>query len=243
MRQNPVGGQPFFRNGNTEPVEKSKLWFNITAPGQGFSQTSLIYNPEATLGLDFGRDARHFTASGLTALYTLADADKLVIQSRPAFEATDVVPLGYRVNNAGEFTLTLHRKEGVFEGEQAVYLKDLMTGTTHNIKDGGYTFTTEAGTFDERFQVVYTNMVLGNEAPVADAGAVVVYKQENVLKISTGAIDMQSVQVYDIRGRMIYSQDSINSGEAVLTGLQAQQQVLLVQVVTPNGKVTKKVVY
>jgi len=243
MRQNPVGGQPFFRNGESEPVEKSKLWFNLSAPGQGFSQTTLIYNPVATLGLDFGRDARHFSTSGFTAIYTLTGEDQLVIQARPAFDAADVVPVGYRVNNAGEFYITLHRTEGVFEGDQEVFLKDNLLNVTHNIKDGAYTFITEAGTFNNRFEIVYTNNALGTDKHTIDANSVVVYKQDNVIKVNTGNIIMDNVVVYDLRGRVIYNQKDINASQATLTGLVAEQQILLVEVITPAGRITKKVIY
>jgi hypothetical protein len=243
MRQIPPGGQPFFRNGNTEPVEKSKLWFNLSAPNQGFSQASVVYNPEATLGIDFGKDAKQFSTSGLTGIYTFAGTDKLAIQSRPEFEDTDEVALGYRVNNAGEFTITLHRTEGIFEADQEVYLRDNVLDVVHNIKDGGYTFTTEAGTFESRFDVIYKNNALGTNDNVIDANTVIVYKQDNVLNVNSGTADMQTVTVYDLRGRVLYNSNEINSTDHIITNLVMQQQVLLVEINTTRGKVTKRVIY
>jgi hypothetical protein len=54
---------------------------------------------------------------------------------------------------------------------------------------------------------------------------------------------MEAITIYDVRGREIYSKTGINAGQAVLTDLQPQQQVLIVQIATANGKVSKKVVY
>ena len=34
-----------------------------------------------------------------------------------------------------------------------VYVKDFKTGTLHNLKDGAYNFSTDSGTFNDRFEI------------------------------------------------------------------------------------------
>jgi hypothetical protein len=71
----------------------------------------------------------------------------------------------------------------------------------------------------------------------------VVYTQNETIHIATGTSVMTGVTVYDISGRKVYSQDNINNTQAAIKGLTAEQQVLIVQVDTTNGTVSKRIVY
>jgi hypothetical protein len=237
MRRNAGTGQPFFR---MNQPQLSRLWLNLYSE-TNFSQTSIAYAEGATLGVDYGKDARRFASPNLS-LYSVVGEDSFTIQSRPAFEDTDVVPMGYNVNTAGTYTIALHRKDGVFEDGQNVYLKDTQLDIIHDFSGGIYTFATEAGTFNERFRVIYSDGALGVNNPVANNNTVVVYNKENVLNVNSGNIQITAITVYDLRGRVLYTATDINSAEAVIN-MQPQQQVLLVEVNTATGKVTKKVVY
>src|SRR5690606_24635671 len=106
-----------------------------------FSQIAVVYSNTATLGIDYGRDGNAM-ASGPLALYSIIDDHKLAIQARPAFAASDIVPLGYKAETAGTYTITLHRSDGLFGQGQDIYLKDKSTGLYHDIKAAPYEFVT-----------------------------------------------------------------------------------------------------
>ncbi len=136
----------------------------------------------------------------------------------------------------------LDKFDGLFNS-QDIYLKDDLLGVTHDIREGAYEFATEAGTFNDRFQILYAQP-LGTELPSFDANSVIVYKQGNSITVNSGNEDMRTVSVYDMRGRLLFQQDGINADETVITGLQAQQQVLVLQVTAANGaRISKKIAY
>ena len=55
---------------------------------------------------------------------------------------------------------------------------------------------------------------------------------------------MKSVQIFDIRGSLLFSNDKVNATEFKVTNLHSSQQVLLVVVESENGtKVSKKIIY
>jgi hypothetical protein len=54
---------------------------------------------------------------------------------------------------------------------------------------------------------------------------------------------MTGVTIYDIRGSKLYSQGDINNNEVAISGLQIQQQVVIVEVKTVNGIVRKRIVF
>ncbi|MGK4567535.1 T9SS sorting signal type C domain-containing protein [Flavobacterium sp. 3HN19-14] len=133
--------------------------------------------------------------------------------------------------------------DGLFAEGQDIFLKDNVTGITHNIKETPYTFATVAGTFNNRFAVIYQNSTLGVDQPSLDASNIVIFKQNNALNINSGASVMQSVKVFDIRGRMVYENKIVNASTAVVN-LNVAQQVLVVQITSDDNKtVSKKFVF
>ncbi|KGO88217.1 hypothetical protein Q765_04045 [Flavobacterium rivuli WB 3.3-2 = DSM 21788] len=234
------GSQSFFRTGEDTA---SRLWLNITDGQDGFSQAAVAYMEEGTLGLDYGYDGKMLSDSSDISIYSIAEESKLTIQARPLFTAGDVVPMGYKAGAAGEFTIALDHTEGVFAEGQDIFLKDNVLGTTTNVTNQGYTFTTEAGTFDDRFEVVYATEALGTNNPQITANSVIVYKEGSSININTGTAQMTDVAVYDIQGRRLYAKSGINATTAVVSGLQVQTEVLIIEINTVKGKVSKKIVF
>ena len=136
------------------PGSMSKMWFNMESAQGAFSQTLLGYSNFTTNGIDFGYDGTLLN-DGVIALYTKVENTKLMIQARGQFTITDTVPLHYRANVAGDYTIKLHNKTGIFANGQNVYLLDKQTGNVHNFADGVYPFTATQGTTEGRFNIFY----------------------------------------------------------------------------------------
>lgn len=236
----PGASMGFFRMpGNNT----SRLWLNLTASTGAASQTLVTYMSEASFGLDYGFDARNFAENNTIALYSLAEATPLTIQARPDFMATDVVPVGYIAPEAGSYTISINRTSGIFTSGQTVYLKDNLEGIARNIAQNDYTFTTEAGTFDNRFEIMYSLTTLNTDNPVDTANDVLVYTNKNVVGILGNSTVLKDVTIYDIRGRKIYARNNINTTELHITDLTAEQQVLILEINTDKGIVNKRIVF
>ncbi len=231
----------YFRNGNT-PLQSSQFKLNIVS-GAEFGQTVIGYSDATTANLDYGYDGILIN-DGNTAIYTSAENTDLSIQAKGQFEITDVVPVSYRVTNPGTYNLSLKSLSGVFAGTQKIFVKDNVTNVTHNLKDSDYSFTTQAGTFVNRFEIVYQNVALGTGDNVFNAEQVVVYKQESNLNINSGTAEIKDVKLFDTRGRLVHEVKNINASSAVISNIAVQEQVLIVQITTAEGAiVSKKVVY
>lgn len=235
-----AGGLGFFRHAADTA---SRMWLNLTAQNGAGSQAAIAYMEGTTNGFDLGYDARNFAESNTLNLYSVAGNTPLTIQARPEFTTEDVVPMGYIAPGAATYTISLSRKDGVFAQGQNIYLKDNVANTLTNLGNGDYSFATESGVFNNRFEIVYTNQVLGNDNPVLTTDSVVVYTNKGVININAGSSLINVVTVYDIRGTKVYSQDNINNTQTAITNLTAEQQVLIVEVRTAKGKVSKRVVY
>src|SRR5690606_21326582 len=94
---------------------------------------------------------------------------------------------------------------GIFEQENLViYLKDNFNQTQHNLKNGAYTFLSEEGIFDDRFEVVYQT-ALSTETPISTDANWIVYRQDKGFQVQSIGFEMKEVSVYDILGRGVYT--------------------------------------
>ena len=240
MRLGNNSGQ-FFKTATTE---KHRIWLNLNSATTAFNQIMVGYVEGATQGVDTSIDGS-LLAYGSSSLSSRIDNADYVIQGRSLpFASADTVPLGFNAAAAGEFTISIDHVDGLFLGSQDIYLKDNLLGITHNIKANPYTFTSASGVFNSRFEIVYTSSPLGTHNPTFDSESVVVYKQDQVLNVNSGATVMAKVRVFDVRGRLIFEKNNINATAVKLTDLKAEQQVLMVQITSDDNRiVTKKVVY
>lgn len=234
----------FFKNNNETTAavnsEYHRLWLNVTNTTGAFCQTAVCYFEGASYDLD-AIDAIAIN-DGPLELYSLVAAQKLVIQGRSIpFDYNDVVPLGLKATTGGTYNIAIDHMDGAFSQNQDVFLKDKLTGIVHDLKAGSYTFTTESGTFDARFEIVYQQASLGINDPVLE-NAVVIYKQGGDFVINSGNLVMDNVKVFDIRGRLLSEQKAVNAFETTFNAGEANQ-VLIVKITSDtNQSITRKVV-
>ena len=225
----------------TTSVEYNRLWLNMTSTTNEFYQMSVGYNSGATQEVD-SFDGKYFN-DGPISLNSIINNEYYVIQGRALpFVASDQVPLSYKVTNAGSYTIAIDHADGLFaSGTQEVYLRDNLNNTQTNLNTSSYSFASEAGTFNDRFVLVYENQ-LSVVNPTFTSDNVVVYKNSEDFEVNSGAATMSEITVFDIRGRLIQSKSNINATETRLN-VGTTNQVLLFQIKTTDGiLVTKKVV-
>lgn len=228
----------FFRSFESD---RSRIWLNLSMGEVPANQIMVGYVPQATVGEDPSLDGP-LSVTG-HAIGTMIGTGRYGIQARPSFDPSDIVPMSFHAEAAGTFTISLDHADGVFEGEQDIFLKDNLTGITTNLKQSSYSFSSEVGDFNDRLQLQYVNTTLSTPSFTADA--VVIYQNtDKVLTVDAGGAEMENIKVFDIRGRLVYTKEAISSNVTQLGDLKAEQQVLLVQITSADGRVvTKKVAY
>lgn len=237
MRTGDNTGQ-FFRNSNSE---KHRIWIDLAHEGQSVNQALIGYIENATDNADLQYDGIFFPSEA-SRITSLIGSQEFGIQGKALpFVNSDIVPLGFTASANGNYSISINDVDGLFADGQDIFIRDNMTGTVHNLQDA-YTFASAAGTFNNRFEILYQFSPLGIDDTVINDNNVVVYKQNGQLNINTGNNLMDAVKVFDVRGRMIYENNKVNASSTSF-GMNASQQMLVVQI-TANGKtVSKKVVY
>lgn len=150
---------------------------NLTlSDGKVTDKTRVVFNARRREAYEVGCDAAKFMAEGVPQLYSLdGQGVKYAINERP--EGNGVVSLGYEVQVAGNYTIGLTR------ADVGVMLKDKLTGASHDFSEGDYMFSSEAGTFHDRFLLVKSASATGVNGVFA-AGEAVVDVENGTIAVS-----------------------------------------------------------
>ena len=240
----------FYRLVNTNKIktdgseEKDRMWLNLTNAAKG-SQTLVGYVTNATNDFDSGYDGLVFNDQQPFAIYSILGTDKLAIQARALpFVDTDTVALGYAINVAGNATITLDHVDGLFLGDQNIYVEDKALNIVHDIKAGPYNFTSEVGTFNDRFVLRYTDKTLGTGSFESNDASVLISKDKNELKVKSELENIKRVTVFDLIGRKVFDKEAVNSNEFRTSTITLNKQTVIVKVTLTNGQIiSKKVLY
>ncbi len=242
MRVRTTGdNMQFFRSGI---VERHRIWLRITNANNAYRQALVGYVEGATNAIDRLYDGNSITSNEIN-LYSLENNKKLAIQGRALpFINTDIVPLGYMITTPGEYAIAIDKLDGLFLDGQDIYLEDLLLNVTHHLSTSSYTFTTESGTFENRFLLRYTNAPLGVDPINELDNQVTVAVKDQLLKIKTAMESIQSITVFDLLGRKVFDKNDLNTTEFYAEDIVLNQQALIVKITLTNGQtVTRKIVY
>jgi len=208
-----------------------------------FHQILVGFMTNATNDFDTEIDGKYINDNG-TALSSLLNDDEYTIQLKGLpFNDEATFPLLFKSTAAGNFTIGIDHLDGLFESDnQSVFLIDHLLQTTNNLNNGNYNFSTNEGLFPNRFEIVFREQALNNNA--FDSNSIVLYSNNNQLFISSGNEEMNKITIYDALGRMLNTFDNINTTLWNTAVVSQRNQVLLVTIQLTNGmSVTKKMVY
>ncbi len=122
-------------------------------------ETRVVFNPEASVAYETTCDASKFMAEDKTMpqMYTIgADNTHYAINERPAL--TDAsVPLGLFIPEKGQYSIGVNRNRGA----GTILLHDRELDNYIDITDNVYTFYSDAGTIESRFELVAANQATG----------------------------------------------------------------------------------
>lgn len=223
----------FFKTMNNE---KHRLWLNLSkTEGNSVNNILVAYMEGASNGFDAQIDGEFFGYEG-TALYNIVENSEAVyaVQGRSLpFTDTDIVPLGFRATQSGSYTISLANFDGLFTDGQDIYLKDNDTEIIHDLKDTAYTFVSEEGVFNDRFEVVYKTTGDLNVNNPEHNNKWVVYSKGNGFQIEAQGFEMKEVMVYDMLGRMVYNSSAEGTSHTIAN---ITNGVLIVKVITADNQ-------
>lgn len=245
MRNKISNNQFMNRNSNvdaTETIEpENRIWLNLSEGENKHNQILVGFVPNATEGLDFGYDAKLFN-NGSASLYSIAENEPLVIQAKALpFDENKTVTLGFKTQQAGLFAISIDHLDGIFQTQESVFLHDKLTNAVVDLKTDAYSFISESGTFDSRFELLFQKKT--NTVPTIE-NEILVYTNQDVLTVLSSKEKISSIEVFDTLGRKIAAEDNVNETQYSFSKLKKSNTVLLVNIVDDKGnKVSKKIIF
>lgn len=235
----------FFKNQQLQQTPPQYYYYHINATNAGgaFKQIAIGYEEGATNGYDFIQDA-YATDGTPLKFYSLIGSTGFAIQGRAfPWTQTDQVGLGYISTIADDYTLSLSDYDTFFNNVD-VFIEDTGNGTFHNLKTGSYTFSTVAGTFDNRFKVHYEDLTLHADDFTLTNNAVTVLTHTSDIQIQTTVSGLGQLTLYDVLGRIVYNQNAAGQNSYTIAKNWLGVQPLIFKISLENGQtVTRKLVF
>ncbi|WP_366186099.1 hypothetical protein [Flavobacterium ovatum] len=225
-------------------INKNRIWLNLTNNQGAYKQILVGYITNASNDFENNFDGQTFDSNPYIDFYSTIGNKKLVIQGKGLpFDELDIVPLGYRSDISGEFSINLSQVDGNFINKP-IYIEDKITNSIRNIKDGPYTFTSEKGIFDNRFILRYTNDKLTRNSIEKSSKDILIYKKNHCIKIKSLNENIEEIIIIDLIGNQLLKRKNINSNQYTALDLPSENQILVVKIVLKNKQlIVKKIVY
>ena len=173
-------------------LNPERLLVNLAiSDGKNTDKTRVVFNQTKSNKYEMDCDAAKFeSTTSAVQLYSIeAQGGKMAINERPQGS----VQLGFTAKAAGDYTISAERMD------QPVLLKDNLMNITYDLSNGDYSFSSEAGTFDNRFMLLIDGGATGI-ADIAKEAGVNIMPSTNGINLT--GVDGKTVNVYSLSGAL-----------------------------------------
>ena len=201
----------FFKSTNNKSKSNdvaNKIWVNLTSDNGVFNQVLVAYVDGATNDNDgMAYDATRMLSSGASSIiYTLIGDDntnKFAIQGKAvnSLGPDETIKLGFytSISSATLYKFTLAHIQGDFLNNHAIFLKDHLLNKVHCLSTSDYSFTSEVGEFNNRFEIAFSNQALSVEDALLNKNALTIVQLENdeVQFTATNNLNIKNVAIFE----------------------------------------------
>ena len=237
-----------------------KIRISFKSP-KGYNRQLLVgSDPNTTNGFDLGYDALMIEYN-VEDMYWIQDNNWLVIQGVPDFGKEQVLPLGIRIEKAGDFTIKIDTLENL-NADHTIYLKDKLLDTIHDIKSGPYKSTSVEGEITDRFQLIfYKEKSTPDPDPIGGDPVVDVpvdpiiiddlteisllhsYTENEMMVLNPKELKISAIYLFDMNGKLLEVFDEIPSEKEIrLKVNNFSDGIYVLKMHTDTQIITRKIV-
>ncbi|GGW68285.1 hypothetical protein GCM10008085_20260 [Winogradskyella epiphytica] len=235
LRDKSQANNSFYRQ-EVDTPEKHRIWLDL-AGSDNKGHTLLVgYIANATNDYDRLYDGYNFLNQP-TNFYSLIGESTYSIQGRALpFSQDDTIPLGFTISENDSFTIGINTIDGLFEStNQGIFLEDTYMNIIHDLRIAPYSFKSDAGTYNDRFILRYTNAALSIADQQTLNNLSITAPNNSYIKVSSDNNLIKSVSVFDVLGRELFSNDSINNSDFILNNMALSKGTYVVKATLENG--------
>ncbi|WP_353777358.1 LamG-like jellyroll fold domain-containing protein [Winogradskyella sp. 3972H.M.0a.05] len=237
-------------NENEEEVEegplmkKIRLEFTSVDGPQTRRELLLGFSEFTTDEYDYGYDAKN-ADDNADDLSTVLDGQKMLMQAYSDITPDKVVPLVLNASGDYSYELKITELENIAQ-DQKIYLKDNLTGIYYDLSSQGCSFSSEAGEFDSRFEIVFQSEEdsLGIEESEYEYNLIYYSNQTDQLFVKDLTQAVDKLMLINIQGQIVQQYDNL-SAQALDNGIQISglsTGTYIVYFTTDNRTKTKKII-
>ena len=222
-----------------------RLEFNSVSGPSTRRELLLGFSEATTDGYDYGYDAINASEAPID-FNSLLDGQNMLIQSYASITNDKVVPLNFKTS--GNYTYEISMTEIVAIDEaQEVYLKDNLTNTYFDLRntEQAYSFTSAAGEYNNRFQVVFqSDAALSVEESDYTFNLIYFNNKQDKLFVKGLQTDADNLQVINMLGQTVQEYKDV-SAQVLDNGLNISNLAsgtYIVYLKIDNTTKTKKII-
>ncbi|RZJ48531.1 MAG: T9SS type A sorting domain-containing protein, partial [Flavobacterium sp.] len=174
-------------------------------------QLTLVFDPEATDGVDIGIDAKNMDGDFPQDISFWIENEDYVIQVLN-FNLYKKIPLSVKAAVSTKFKFYISQTDG-FDDTQPIYIYDSLDMSYHDIRNTSYQVVVAPGKDSERFKISFTNnRTLGTNNNLRSNFFISQDNKNQVLNATNPNNEiMKSFRLYDILGKSIISKDNLGA--------------------------------
>ena len=240
-------GNSVFMRTNTSEVStnndlRPKFRIGFDAPKISHRQVLLTLDNNTSDAVDWGYDAEMYEVFDDDMYWVLNDK-KYVIQATNSFDIDKEIPLGIRTLEGGLVSIKVDELENAADYTN-LYIKDNLTGETHDITNQDFSINLEAGEYQNRFFLVFQpSLNIMEEEPLLEG--IQIYMNNSISKLQlNGIVDAEvlNVSLFNYLGQQVKTWSINPDKQSISLPIELASGVYIVIVETTKGKQNKKII-
>ncbi len=209
---------------------------------KNYNETLIAFSPAGSDKFDPGYDGRKRMGNYELSIYSFLDGQKMGIQTFTDNFDRKYIPLGVTIKNSGYVTFTF--KNIKCPETYLVFLLDKKNNDLINIKSTDYTTYIDAGTYNDRFELLVKKSFVFNYKSSQDE-TFKIYNSNNLLVIKNLTEDdfiYSKIKITSLSGETIYQDiDNISAHSTIQLPVNLETGVYVVSIYTNNKLFSQKI--
>ncbi|MCB4807508.1 DUF11 domain-containing protein [Tamlana sp. 62-3] len=214
LKSNSKGDDKDSTSKNESDDDFMKMRIEITSIAGPETNRELLlgFSNTTTDAFDYGYEAECVEVTNNDLLLDLEGAD-MTIQAYGEITSDKVVGLNFRSSGNNSFEITATDFES-FNDDQEVYLRDNLTNTYFDLTGNeAYSFTSEQGIFNDRFEIVFQSksQTLSSEQAQFDANYMYFQNTTNMFYVKKFSGSAKNLAVINMKGQRIMELENVDN--------------------------------
>ena len=227
---NPINGTP----ANVLPA----IRFNVAINDLYVRELVLQFEPSTTMDLDYGWEGPIANNKQVNDVYMEVEDQGLVINSIP-FSTDKKVPLSFDLANNSIFEFNIKALQNF--DTPYIILHDKYTNTTYDLKNGTSTISLNAGTIDDRFEIIFQDPTTLSNDEIVNAEKEFDIVQNNSRQELTifnpNGIEVSNISLFDLSGKeLISSKEGTSNSAYTFETSNFSTGIYIVRVITADQR-------